>query len=67
MCFKKKSANKGKIESKKAILKKAEQSASFLIDTIENTNLCNYIYREDYVSVKRIKAVIEKMLIEENK
>lgn len=62
MCLKMK-----RIEDKKSILKKAEKSASYLLETIENTDLCRYVYREDYVGLKKIKEAIVRMLEKENK
>ena len=56
-----------RIEDKKSILKKAEKSATYLLETIENTDLCRYVYREDYVGLKKIKEAVVQMLKKENK
>ena len=57
----KKVSKKQQKETKKAALKRAESSVLYLIDIVENTELSKYIYREDYVGLKRIRDAILKI------
>jgi len=51
-----------KIDNKQRQLKKAQKSAEFLLGLIETTDLSKYVYREDYIGLKKIKAAIENKM-----